>query len=109
MANDNTYWNNKGKYQSLNDKLSKLIPHMGSVNNPEQNPALENLRIAGNCYYDLFNNGLCNRADEFRKIFKFNGTWIAKKGFPYHEPLERKMDEFIVLAGIEQGLFKEVD
>ena len=44
-----TYWNNKGKYQNLSDKLEKLIPAQGSVLNPEKNPALEKFRKASNC------------------------------------------------------------
>ena len=104
MTDTNTYWGNKGKHQSLADKLQKLIPDEGSVPEPDKNPKLERLRVAINCYYDLFNNGLCNRAREFRKVFGFAGTWIAKQGFPYHAPLEQKMDEFILAAAKEQGI-----
>jgi hypothetical protein len=104
---DKIYWNNKGKYTSLADKLDKLIPPRGKVTNPKVNKALEKFRIASNCYYDLFNNGLMNRAKEFRRIFGFGGTWIAKKGFPYYEPLEIKMDEIILAAAKEQGITED--
>ena len=101
------YWNNKGKYQELANRLHKIIPSMGTVDNPEQNPALEKLRVATNCYYDLFNNGLINRASEFRSVFGFAGTWIAKNGFPYHAPLESAMDDIAILAAYEQGILAE--
>jgi hypothetical protein len=101
---DKTYWNSKGKYQHLADKLYKFIPREGSVPNAKNNPALEKFRIASTCYYDLFNNGLCNRAKEFRKVFGFGGMKIVKNGFPYHAPLELKMDEIIVNAVKEQAL-----
>jgi len=100
---DNTYWNEKGKYQQEYDRLVSLIPAEGTVANPGQNPALEKLRKASNCYYDLFNNGLCNRASEFRKVFGFAGTWITKDGFPYYAPLEDKLDELILNASREQA------
>ncbi len=77
------YWEGTGKYQKEYDRLQKLIPVEGEVPNHEQNRALETLRKAANCYYDLFNNGLCNRATEFRSVFGFAGTWIVKQGFPY--------------------------
>ncbi len=99
---ERTYWNKMGKYQETYDNLAQLIPASGAVANADQNPALERLRRAVNCYYDLFNNGLINRAAEFRKVFGFAGTWIAKQGFPYYEPLEAKMDEFILAAQKEQ-------
>lgn len=97
-----TYWDGNGKYQERYNKLHKLIPSEGSVANPRHNQALETLRRASNCYYDLFNNGLCNRASEFRRVFGFAGTWIAKHGFPHYAPLEEKMDEFILNADREQ-------
>jgi hypothetical protein len=105
--NDTTYWNNKGKYEELCTKLDKLIPDEGEVADSKTNNCLEKYRRACNAYYDLFNNGLCNRADEFRTVFGFGGTWIAKTDFPYCEKLERKMDEIILLAGKEQGLVTE--
>lgn len=99
-----TYWDSDGKYQERYNKLRDLIPATGEVVNHKQNPALEKLRKASNCYYDLFNNGLCNRASEFRRVFGFAGTWIAKDGFPYYAPLEDKMDEIILNASREQGI-----
>ena len=101
---DKTYWNNKGKYQKFADRLDKFIPIEGSVPDTKNNPALEKYRIACGCYYDLFNNGLCNRASEFRKVFGFGGMRIVKSGFPYCHTLETKMDEIIVNAVKEQAL-----
>lgn len=102
----NTYWNNKGKYKTLADKLHELIPSMGEVANPKENPALEKYRKAVNCYYDLFNNGLCNRAKEFKQVFGFAGTWIAKRNFPPCTKLEHVMDLIILEAYAEQFLLK---
>jgi hypothetical protein len=69
----NTYWSRKGKYPEQNAALEKLIPDSGAVPNPRKNKALERFRVASNCYYDLYNNGLCNRAASFAKTFGFSG------------------------------------
>lgn len=102
--NKNTYWENKGKYQKLANKLHKLIPYSGPVNSPKANKHLETYRIACGAYYDLFNNGLCNRAPEFRKAFGFGGKFIVKQKFPYCAMLEKKMDEIILAAAKEQRI-----
>ncbi len=107
------YWDGKGEHQALYDELNKRIPAMGSVEDSRgANRRLEKLRVAANCYYDLFNNGLGNRAAEFRRVFGFGGSVIAKNNFSatLHESveLERKMDEIILLAALEQGLAKIV-
>lgn len=102
---DNTYWNNKGKYMDLYEKLQHLIPSMGEVPEPRKNRALEKLRRASNCYYDLFNNGLCNRAAEFRRVFGFGGTAIADGRYNHpvlESRLEARMDEIILAAALEQ-------
>jgi len=100
----NTYWNNNGKYQAISIKLNELVLDMGEVNDIKNNPALEKFRIASNCYYDLFNNGLCNRAHEFIKVFGFAGTYIAENNFPDCPELEIKMDEIILSAAMEQKI-----
>lgn len=125
----NTYWNNNGKYEATAAKLQALLPREGEMAG-ENNKALEKFRQAVNCYYDLYNNGLCNRTAEFRKLFG-----IAKQGFlikrllPWtgrhcavfaydidfdriSEVVEPVMDKFVLAAGIEQGFivtkFEEV-
>lgn len=101
------YWNHAGKYQDLYEKLNDLIPSEGAVANPKKNRALEKMRKAANCYYDLYNNGLCNRAAEFRSVFGFGGTLIPKARFNYpvlQDRLDERMDEIILAAAKEQGL-----
>ena len=97
-----TYWNHKGTYQKVAEKLDLLIPREGEVANPKQNPCLEKYRQACQCYYDLFNNGLCNRAKQFRQVFGFAGTWIARENYPYCERLEQGLDLIILKAAAEQ-------
>lgn len=78
----NTYWNNNGKYQALATALGKLIPISGPIANARKNPKLEKFHKAQNCYYDLYNNGLCNRKAEFRSVFGFSASEYA------HRPLK---------------------
>lgn len=104
-----SYWNNNGKHQSIADRLATLVPAMGSV--ASGNPKLERFRRASNCYYDLYNNGLCNRAKEFFHVFKFRssdyrvygirGTDFNRSIFP---AVEAVMDQIILEAGNEQGV-----
>lgn len=103
------YWDNKGKHQALYEQLHKLIPQEGSVDNARSsNRALEKLRVASNCYYDLFNNGLINRAAEFRRVFGFGGTEIAQRNFRDTSAVDKAMDEIILNAAHEQGLLAQV-
>ena len=104
----NTYWNENGKYQDLVPKLQALIPIMGEVENARKNPALERFRVASNCYYDLYNNGLGNRCRQFAKLFKIRTSDYRYRQYDYtqglYELTETKMDEFIQAAAIEQNL-----
>lgn len=106
-----TYWNNKGKHKNLQTALAELIPAAGEVKDADQNPALEKFRIASNCYYDLYNNGLCNRAKEFRKVYGFSAMKMMSRnarGLGYDltqeviDRTESKMDEIILAAYVEQ-------
>ena len=99
---ESTYWNHKGKYEAIAAEVQKLIPASGEC----ATPALERCRQAINCYYDLYNNGLCNRAAEFRKVFGFSGVKFAK-GFLDAEieaRIESRMSAFIIDAAMEAGL-----
>lgn len=105
---NNTYWNSNGRYQAAIKALEARIPAEGSVDKPRQNRALELFRKASNCYYDLYNNGLCNRAREFRAVFGIASGRYGSYREDYSDRLfdltESAMDEIIVKAAIEQGL-----
>ena len=60
------YIHGEGQFQSESDALYKLLPPKGKVYN---NPTLERYRIACNNYYDIFNNGACNRGRSIGKMF----------------------------------------
>jgi hypothetical protein len=121
----NTYWCQKGKHEALDKELRKLVPSSGEVENADSNPALEKYRVASNCYYDLYNNGLCNRGEEFKKTFGFdafesgvrriNPRWDGEDEDAKYsgyidltqkliDRTERKMDAIIVAAAHEQHI-----
>lgn len=118
MNMENTYWNNKGTHQELNVQLEKLIPMSGDIKG-SKNRQLERLRKASNAYYDIFNNGGCNR---MRSISKFYGTevthllnmmWKDRRYFNYldgwnkiHAVVEPIIDEMILVAAKEQNISK---
>lgn len=103
-----SYWNGNSQYQKLADALQKLIPAEGPVANINRNRALEKFRKAVNCYYDLYNNGLCNRARGFAAIFRIAPmTYGSYRGgySPYlFQHTEEKMDEFVLAAAKEQNI-----
>ena len=102
-----TYWAHKGKYPKVLAEIQKLIPASGGIPgwSATHNKELEKFRIASNCYYDLYNNGLCNRLKDFRKLF---GSCGYKRGDELTEEIvnnvETRMDEIILLAAKEQGI-----
>lgn len=109
-----SYWNDWGRYKDYADKLNRLVPSSGPC--PADAPKLDRYRIACNCYYDLFNNGLCNRAAEFRSVFKFSprkqypardnyGRSIDFTNEAMNARLNAALDLFIVEAAIEQGIW----
>lgn len=103
----NTYWNGCGKHQGLRRLLLQMIPPEGAVG--AVGVELEKFRVASNCYYDLFNNGLCNKYADFKKIFR--AIFVTQNDVGYYrlihgeeKYLEREMDKIILRAANEQGL-----
>jgi hypothetical protein len=105
-----TYWSHNGTFQTAGDLLNKLIPEEGSVLQPRKNRALEKFRKASNAYYDLYNNGLCNRAQEFRTVFGISSShyktrWLRMSFMSdIYVDTERVMDDIVMAAAEEQGL-----
>ena len=109
-----TYWENKGRYQAKADSLKDLVPFFGSATNAKtSNKQLEKFRKASNCYYDLYNNGLCNVAREFSTVFRIPGVpREIKQNYGRYDmiskatadAIEAKMDEIILAAAKEQGI-----
>ena len=109
-----TYWDNNGQYQAKADSLKDLVPFFGAVPNAKTaNKHLEKFRKASNCYYDLYNNGLCNRAREFSTVFRIPGVpREIKQNYGRYDmiskatadAIEAKMDEIILAAAKEQGI-----
>jgi hypothetical protein len=105
---DKTYWNNSGKYMPTADALHTLVPAEGSVKEPRKNPKLERFRKAVNCYYDLYNNGLCNRVAEFRQVFGIQSSRYkisyGDYGATLYMRVEECMNQIIIEAAAEQGI-----
>lgn len=93
-----SYWFNTRKFSQLADKLNKRLPGYGRVLNLEKNYKLETFREAQNCYYDLYNNGLCNLENEFREVFGLDGMTAEAT------TIERKMDQIVRAAAKEQKI-----
>jgi hypothetical protein len=111
-----SFWNNDSDLQDIADQLVLMVPDMGPVEQPRKNKALERFRRASNCYYDLYNNGLCNRGPEFRRLFKVRVSDFYKYSYglrgryrdidfdrimPVVEPIMRNI---VMAAAREQGI-----
>lgn len=112
---ETTYWGNRGSYPVLAGTLQQLIPVQGEVDNSDQNPSLELFRVAQNFYYDIYNNGLCNKevledasGRTFISIFMVRPAkyYIHSGDFEleFYQKVEAVMDQIILAAGKEQGL-----
>ena len=122
MSYLHSYWNKSGRYDALGKQLALLVPTQGSCVIQKDGKAVTKLnryRRATNCYYDLFNNGLINRAQEFRSIFGFSPKKEFSKinyraGSMFHgidfvndrlyAKCDEVMDRIILAAAQEQGL-----
>jgi len=107
----NVYWNKNGKFQTVAMQLEAMIPMEGAVKNPKKNRQLEHFRKAVNCYYDLYNNGLMNRAQSFAKVFgissgeyKLFSNGRSEFADCLYEDTEKAMNSIVYAAAVEQGL-----
>lgn len=102
----NTYWNHKGRFETFAAAVQELVPAEGAVHNVSKNRALERFRKAVNCYYDLYNNGLCNRAAAFNQLFGLASSQyrIGRGRFDacLYTKVEAKMDQIVLDAYAEQ-------
>lgn len=110
---NNTYWDSNGRYQDAIDALQARVPAEGPVKHPGRHKALERFRVASNCYYDLYNNGLCNRAAQFNAVFEIraksrmhchHGRYGLEWTPEFYACVEEKMDAIVAAAAEEQGL-----
>lgn len=109
--NQNTYWNSNGTHQELIKKLYSMIPVTGTVYDAKKNVRLEKFRKAMNVYYDVYNNGLGNRASMFKGCFGFaSGQYKYPYGYgrafdqQLYNRMEAEMDNIVYLAAQEQGI-----
>lgn len=98
VKNGQTFWNNNHPLTPLADRVHELIPLLGEVENPRKNRRLEKFRKAANCYHDLFNNGLGNRAAEFRQVMGVSGSVVRP------QQLEDIMAKYLIEAALEQDV-----
>ncbi len=67
---ENTYWNQKGKYQAEYDRLALLMPTMGNCDTV----AGELIRAASKLGHDFYNNGMGNNTSGAVNFLKAKGA-----------------------------------
>ena len=114
---NNLYWNSNGLFQDLYIKLDAMIPPMDVVKG-KANKNLEYLRRVSNVAYDLYNNGLYNRATSVKGLFgvttsRYKEYRYTGRGADYvatgydgrlNVIVEFVLNCCIALAALEQGL-----
>lgn len=104
--------------QHLADKINALdiFPAQGEVEDKKNNPALEKFRKAQNVVYDIFNNGLGNKAAQCfgalgirKRDMPFemwaNGRCIQRARWDYiEEMVEEAFTPIVIAAAKEQGI-----
>lgn len=113
----NANWGCTCETRPLVDQLSKLdiFPSQGPVKPLKGNHALEKFRKAQNVVYDIFNNGLMNRARELRVLGlrKYdlaleeynNGRLIRETNWDsIEEVVEEAFTPIVLAAAQEQGI-----
>lgn len=105
------YFDGTGRYQTTIKAIEALIPASGDVK--DKGKAIERYRRAFNVYYDLHNNGLCNRFGEVRTAIGVtprhygiaNYRQIYQSEHPdFVSAVETRIDELILEAALEQGI-----
>ena len=104
-----TSWGIHEGFKTAVDRLNNLLPIEGRVEySQSKNKNLEKFRKAQNAMYDLFNNGLCNKKNECRKIFGFTYSktheWNKTQWFYVEEIMETHFTPIIQNAIKEQGV-----
>lgn len=106
-----TPWGLNIGFERLQQKLDELIPWSGKCEFPKsKNKHLDKLRRAQNAAYDLFNNGLCNKKNHFKKIYGWSVDrsdirYASKSDWAFWErKVERVLTPLIIAAAKEQGV-----
>lgn len=102
-------WGVNSGFKHLQEKLDDLIPLQGRVpHSRSKNKALEKFRVASNLAYDLFNNGLGNRRNQFGSFFGWAPYTRGGMTNSQFEEAERKLEpvitRIIIDAAKEQGI-----
>ena len=104
-------WGVNEGFKDLCDKLTELLPFEGRCENPmSKNKHLEKFRRAQNAAYDLFNNGLGNKRQQFQRIFGWSvgvrDTSYANQMTWSHweDRVEEVLTPIILEAAKEQGI-----
>lgn len=103
--------------QHLADQLNALdhFPAQGEVEDKKNNPNLEKFRKAQNVAYDIFNNGLSNRARQCKSALGFCKrdlpleVWSTRYVIParwdrIEEMVEEAFTPIVMAAAKEQGI-----
>ena len=118
----NIEWGCTPETKILAERLSNLdaFPSQGECElKYTTNKQLDRFRRAQNVVYDIFNNGLCNRAKEVKilglakrdlpfEVYDYSGRYLYPANWDrIEEIVEEKFTPFVMAAAKEQGLLND--
>ena len=91
-----------GHLESKIDQLHDLLPFEGACKNPRSsNKALDKFRRAQNVIYDLFNNGLYNRRNQWVQTMNIALPICGIRSQQYIRPNWESIEDFVAPRFIE--------
>ena len=103
-----SYWNDKGRFQNIYDKLWSEVPDVGESEDRD----VEAVRCMSNILRDVYNNGGCNLVgtihvdDDYYKFdicwgnyedeFRFIDNYLNDTDYKYTDPNETELGELIL-------------
>lgn len=72
---EQSYWKNNGRHEEASNNLQALVPAQGEA---KKGSPLELFRVAGNAYYDLWNNGMGNAPQRLAPLLETLKAYRSK-------------------------------
>jgi len=86
-----TYWNNKGRYQNIYDKLIEEMPFYGASDDED----IEAIRCISKIVYDVYTNGACNLVGQQHVEDDDEGYYVFDIKWGNHEDKFKTIERYL--------------
>lgn len=91
---EQSYWNHNGRHEEASKNLQALVPAKGEAT---LGSPIELFRLAANCYYDLYNNGMCNAPQRLTPLIEALENYRSKGILATQDDEEKALAEDIAI------------